>query len=215
MAGRGLRWRYVALGLLLGGVGALVPAAAHDRAAGLAAAMAPQTLNDDADTFYRGIVMDESELAELRGGFNIAGMQLDFGAELRTLIDNQVQLVTQMTFSRAGEMQIVSQSFSDATGKATQVGPGSGVSITDITPDGVNLAGLADFTGVTLRDGQDFTAALHNITQNAIMSSVISNASGKDIQQAIDISVNVSNVGQLRAAKHRAAIFDSLSGVIR
>lgn len=166
------------------------------------------------DAYHRGTVISESELAQLRGGFNIAGMQLSFGAELSTLIDNQIQLVSVLNVSRSG-VDLVSQSFSDPSGMATRVGPEAGVRVVDMTPAGVNLAGLADFSGVTLQDTQGFTAALHQVTQNAILSGVVSNASGRDIQQRIDINVHVGNVGALRAAKQRAAVTDSFSGILR
>ncbi|MDN3523260.1 hypothetical protein [Halomonas ramblicola] len=167
------------------------------------------------DVYHRGVVMDESEMAQLRGGFNIAGMELDFGAELRSLIDDKVQLVTRLNFTRTGEPRVLSQTFEDLTGSAIRVGPDSGIRVTEVTPDNVNLSGLENFSGITLQDEQGFTAALHNISRNAILSGVISNASGKNIQQAIDVSVHLSNVGELRAAKQRAAIIDSFSGIIR
>ncbi len=167
------------------------------------------------DVYHRGVVMDESEMAQLRGGFNIAGMEMDFGAELRSLIDDKVQLVTRLNFTRTGEPRILSQTFEDLTGAAIRVSPDSGLKVTEVTPDNVNLSGLENFSGIALQDQQGFTAALHNISRNAILSGVISNASGKNIQQAIDVSVHLSNVGELRAAKQRAAIIDSFSGIIR
>ncbi|PMR69457.1 hypothetical protein C1H66_10730 [Halomonas heilongjiangensis] len=172
------------------------------------------TAGRDDDIFHRGMVMEEDELEQLRGGFNIAGMELAFGAELSTRIGNQVQLISVMNVTRSG-VELVSQSFNDRGGTATRVGPEAGVRVVDMTPAGINLAGLADFSGVTLQDAQGFTAALHRVTQDAILSGIVSNASGQDIQQRIDISVRVGNVGELQAAKQRAAIIDSFSGILR
>lgn len=183
--------------------------------AGTAPISDASTADEKADVYRRGTVIADSELAQLRGGFNIAGMQLSFGAELSTLIDNQIQLVSVLNVSRSGGVELVSQSFSDPGGMATRVGPEAGVRVVDMTPAGVNLAGLADFSGVTLQDAQGFTAALHRVTQNAILSGVVSNASGRNIQQRIDINVHVGNVGALRAAKQRAAVIDSFSGLLR
>ncbi|WP_147273775.1 hypothetical protein [Vreelandella rituensis] len=89
------------------------------------------------------------------------------------------------------------------------------MSVTDMTPGGIDLSGLADFSGVTLSDPKGFTAALHNITRDAIVSGVVSNASGRIIQQRIDIDVRLNNIGALRAAKQRASIVDSFSGILR
>ncbi|MEQ6888801.1 hypothetical protein ABE957_08975 [Halomonas sp. CS7] len=149
----------------------------------------------------------------MRAGFNLGGIDVDFGARLQTLIDNRVEMISVVNFTRAGA-NIVSQTFSDPAGAAMQVGNG-GISVTDVTPGGVNLTGLADFSGIALNDAKGFTSALHNITRNAIISSVVSNASGRDIQQRIDINVRLNNMGALDAARKRAAIVDSFSGILR
>lgn len=165
------------------------------------------------DGFYRGTVIAEQELGQMRAGFNLGGLEVDFGARLQTLIDNRVELVSVVNFTQAGA-DIVSQSFRDPAGAAMQVGGGA-ISVSEVTPDGVNLSGLADFSGVALSDANGFTAALHNITREAIVSGVVSNASQRSIQQRIDISVRLNNIGALDAARKRAAILDSFSGILR
>lgn len=164
--------------------------------------------------FHRGTVIAEAELDQMRAGFNIGGLDVDFGARLQTMIDNSIELVSVVNFTRAGA-DIVSQTFRDPSLAASQVGPGTGLSVTDVTPGSVNLAGLADFSGIALNDPKGFTAALHNITRNAIVSGVVSNASGRNIQQRIDVDVRLNNIGALRAAKQRAAIVDSFAGILR
>ncbi len=98
------------------------------------------------DIFHRGEVIDEMELASLRGGFRIGGMELAFGAELTTRIDEQVQLVSLVNITPTG-IDLVSRTLSDPTGKAALVGEGTGVRITDLTPNGVDLTGFAGFPG--------------------------------------------------------------------
>ncbi len=166
------------------------------------------------DDFHRGTVIADAELDQMRAGFNISGLDVDFGARLQTMIDNSIELVSVVNFTKAG-MDLVSQTFRDPSRSARQVGGGTGLSVTDVTPGGVDLSGLADFSGITLNDHKGFTAALHNITRNAIVSGVVSNASGRDIQQRINIDVRLSNIGALRAAKQRASIVDSFSGILR
>lgn len=165
------------------------------------------------DDFYRAIVIAENELDQMRAGFNIGGLDVDFGARLQTMIDNSIELVSVVNFSKAG-MDLVSQTLTDPSRSARQVGPGTPLSITDMTPGGVDLSGLAGFSGVTLNDHKGFTAALHNITRNAIVSGVVSNASGRAIQQQINIDVRLNNIGALRAAKQRASIVNSFSGIL-
>ncbi|MGM0857496.1 MAG: hypothetical protein ACQEW0_10480 [Pseudomonadota bacterium] len=166
------------------------------------------------DEFSRGVVIAEAELDQLRAGFSLGGLDVDFGARLQTMIDNSIELVSVVNFTRAGA-DVVSQTFRDPSGSASQVGPGTGRLVTDMTPDGMELSGLAGFSGVTLSDPKGFTAALQNITRDAIVSGVVSNASGRNIQQRIDIDVRLNNIGALKAAKQRTAIADSFAGILR
>ena len=165
------------------------------------------------DGFYRGAVIADEELGQMRAGFNFGGLDVDFGARLQTLIDDRVELVSVVNFTQAGT-HLVSQTLRDPGGMATQVGNGM-LPVTDVTPVGVDLTGLADFSGVALSDTKGFTTALHNITRDAIVSGVVSNASGRSIQQRIDINVRLNNIGALDAARKRAAILNSFSGVLR
>jgi len=175
-------------------------------------AMPPlSTIKDD---FQKGVVIAEAELGQMRAGFNIGGLDMDFGARLQTRIDNSIELVSVVNFTQAG-VDIVSQTFRDPSRSASLVGPGTGLSVTDMTPGGVDLSGLAGFSGVALNDAKGFTAALQNITRDAILSGVVSNAAGRQIQQRIDVDVRLNNVGALRAAKQRAAIVESFSGILR
>ncbi len=166
------------------------------------------------DIYYRGEVIEEATLETLRGGFRIGGMELAFGAELTTLIDNQIQLVSLVNITATG-VDLVSRTLSDPTGQATLVGPGTGVRITDLTPNGVDLTGLAGFSGVTLEDSRGFTAALHQVTNQAILSGVVTNASGAAIDQRVEIQVHVGNIGRLQMARQRQAIVDTFPGLLR
>ena len=166
------------------------------------------------DEFSRGVVIAEIELDQLRAGFSLGGLDVDFGARLQTMIDSSIELVSVINFTRAG-VDVVSQTFRAPSGSVSQVGPGTGVLVTDLTPAGVDLSGLAGFSGVTLSDAKGFTAALQNITRDAIVSGVVSNAYGRNIQQRINVDVQLNNIGALKAARQRAAIVDSFSGILR
>lgn len=186
------------------------PAAVHDAPRLYAEVSQPSGAQDG---FYRGTVIADEEMGQMRAGFNFGGLDVDFGARLQTLIDNRVEMVSVVNFTQAGT-NIVSQTFRDPAGAAIPLGNGA-VSVTNVTPGGVDLTGLADFSGIALNDAKGFTTALHNITRDAIISGVVSNASGRDIQQRIDINVRLNNIGALDAARKRAAILDSFSGILR
>jgi hypothetical protein len=167
------------------------------------------------DDFHRGTVIAEDELSQMRAGFNIAGLEMDFGARLQTRIDDSLELVSLLNVTRRGTEMVDQQLYDHSGGLATLVGADAGVRLNEVTPAGVDLTGLADFSGVTIQDASGFSAALHGVTRNAILAGVVSNASGRVIQQRLDVSVHLRNVGEVQAARQRAAILDSFSGLLR
>lgn len=169
------------------------------------AAMAP--LEEDIYTQAHAAIIPMNDMQELRGGFSIAGVDVDFGATLQTHIDGMVSMQTQLAFRRAG-IDIVSQQVSGLSANATSISP-STTPITQVAPASFNLAGLADFSGLAFSNAESFTAALHNITRNAIISAVVSNDSGQNISHSIDVSVSLKNVDALQASQSRAAIMRS------
>ena len=206
-------------------------------------------------------LIDRAEMAELRGGLTIGGINMEFGATLRTLIDN-VKLTTAYRISEAG-IQVLSETLgnvsmedvvqqggnaaagvtpiarfggisipvsisrSPATATAppstsaasqplsagvdaTLVGPSTGTKVTDLTPVGVSLSGVENYRGVVVNDAKGFTAALHDITRQAIISSLISTASDRKVNQRLELDVRLQNLGEVRAAAIRAAVAQRL-----
>ena len=206
-------------------------------------------------------LIDQAEMAELRGGLSIGGIDMEFGATLRTLIDN-VKLTTAYRISEAG-IQVLSETLgrvsvedvmqqggnaapgvtpiarfggisipisisrSSATAAAPQstatasqplstgvdatlVGPSTGTKVTDLTPVGVSLSGVENYSGVVVNDAKGFTAALHDITRQAIISSLISTASDRKVSQRLELDVRLQNLGEVRAAAIRAAVAQRL-----
>ncbi|WP_136254731.1 hypothetical protein [Onishia niordana] len=170
------------------------------------AAMSP--LDEDIYTHSHASIIPLDAMDELRGGFSIGGVDVDFGATLQTKIDGMVRMQTQLAFNKAG-INVVSEDVYDASPNVTSVSP-KGTSVTKVAPKAFNLAGLSDFTGVAISDAGSFTAALHNITRKAIISAVVSNGSGQNISQSIDVSVSLKNVEALQSAKAQAAIMRSI-----
>lgn len=170
------------------------------------------------DVFAQAQVIATQDLAELRGGFSIAGLEMSFGATLRTMIDN-VRLETVLNFTEAG-INIASQSLhntnqigNDITEQTQQiflVGPGIGKSVLEVAPEGVDIPGLKNFSGAVVNDAKGFTAALYNITHEAILSTVVGNASNRVIRHELDLRLDIGNMDAVRAAQLRSTIMDSL-----
>ena len=166
------------------------------------------------DIYYRGIVLPDEGMAELRGGFRLAGMDLNFGAKLTTAINERVRYITQVAFDNAGARVLSSTLEQSGAESVTQVGGPGGVDAASIGGK-IDLTGLSDFSGVLMSDGQGgMTAALHNITRDAIVSSLSTTASGQSISNEIDVSVQVMNIGEMRSSRQRGAILNSLQGML-
>lgn len=186
------------------------------------------TRPDDRGIFHRGEMIPEAELDTLRGGFSLGGMELNFGAKLTTLINNTIRYETEVAFRNSG-MEVLSQTISNAgAGPVTLVGsgssgvspasiPGSSLIVGSAGGGALDLSGLSDFSGIVVEGpgGIGSTAALHRITRQAIVSTLATTASGQTIQNDIDVSVYINNIGELRAAQQKARILNSLQGVIR
>lgn len=179
------------------------------------------------DIYYRGEVIPTTTLDSLRGGFSLAGMEMNFGAKLTTLINDRVRYETRLAFSQSGTDVISRRLDVSGTGSETlnvsgtgsetltQVGAGTGVSAADIIGQ-LNLAGLDGYHGVVLDDGMGgATAALHSITRKAIVSTLSTTASGQSIRNDIDVSVHILNAGELQSQRQRAMILNSLLGAPR
>ncbi|WP_146143041.1 hypothetical protein, partial [Halomonas sp. ND22Bw] len=52
--------------------------------------------------FNRGEMISDEGMSDLRGGFNLGGMELNFGAKLTTMINDRVRYITQVAFDNAG-----------------------------------------------------------------------------------------------------------------
>ncbi|MCK2185026.1 hypothetical protein [Halomonas getboli] len=186
------------------------------------------------DIYYRGEMLSEGGMSELRGGFRMAGMELNFGAKLTSDINDRVRYITQVAFDNAGA-RVLSRTLeqsattgidvtpvspnpgsASAAGNAVESAVKGGINAADIA-GALNLDGLSDFSGVLVSDpaGGGMTAALHNITRNAIISSLSTTASGQSISNKIDVSVNVLNFREIRASRQRAMILNSLQGIPR
>ncbi|MBB3141752.1 hypothetical protein [Halomonas organivorans] len=196
------------------------------------------------DIYYRGEVLSNDGMADLRGGFKLAGMDMSFGATLSTMINDKVRYITQVAFDNAGTRVLSStlEKSGIGSGTVTQIGPsggsgapgqgtgggvggignagsssgvGNSVNAADIRGQ-LNLAGLSDFSGVLFSDSNGgMTAALHRITRNAIVSSLSTTASGLTISNDVDVSVHVMNIGEVKASRQRAMILNSLQGLPR
>lgn len=126
--------------------------------------------------------LDESLLAEQRGGFTMNGMTVSLGAEFRTFLEGDLVLKTTVSWRPEGmtREEWSSASISQATAEQLR--------------DGV-LSG----NGITMRVGDqsvylanDNRTALVHRTDGGLQNMVINTASNTNIRQEADITLDVA-----------------------
>jgi len=118
------------------------------------------------------------------------------------------QTVVELTTTRTEELW---QTLVDPAGNAVAIDPAQGGSINDVTPAGLSVPGLDPFSGVAVNDAKGFSAVLHNVTNQAMIGGVVSNATERSIGNKMNIDVTVNNVKALRNLGIQSRIVNALS----
>jgi hypothetical protein len=126
-------------------------------------------------------VMSLEDMEALRGGFEIAGLNINFGATVTTLVNGIPALVTTLTWTDVGAF------VEETVGEVGQ-------NISDMTPEqltAMGLDGLENSGGVVIQDEAGVTALVHNITEGSLQNIIINNATGRDLAQEIDVTLTL------------------------
>lgn len=127
----------------------------------------------------------DSELADMRGGFLVAdNLQFNFGALMQTLVNGQVAMQTQVTYTPAGPQV------------AQTVAPNAvqGATVSNGTINGLNLAGIDPKTITLLNNGA--TALIQKVTGGTVQNIVINTASNQNIHQATQLQLQLPGFAQ-------------------
>jgi hypothetical protein len=135
------------------------------------------------DSWDEGVeLISESEMDALRGGFAVgSGIEIQFGAQITTLVNGVPALTTNLTWSNTGQL------VSDTIGQIGQ-------SIEHLTSEQraeLGLDGLESAGGVVIEDADGVTALVHNITQGALQNIIVNSATGRDLRQEIDLTLTL------------------------
>lgn len=154
---------------------------------------------------------DPELLAALRGGLRAGGLDLEFAANVRTLVNGALVLESVVNLTPGGTT--VTQSDMPSTGVDPTTlsfvsGLGNGGS--NALPAG--LAGLAGQTGVVIEDPTGITTALHSVTREQILGVLFTTASHQQIRQEINVDVTVANFGRFQDAARGALLNGRLLG---
>ena len=146
------------------------------------------------------VVLDSEELDTLRGGFQFAGLNFEFGANIRSFIDNTLVLESIVTITTDGVIQhqairlpgaddsrspFVPQGTggTSAADSNLPIATGPATAASMVVPDNIDLTGLSNALGVSINDHKGFTAALHEATRERIISTLINTASDRKLRQ--------------------------------
>lgn len=153
-------------------------------------------------------VMSDQEMSGNRGGFQIAGLNINFGAVVTTYVNGTPALSTTLTWTDVG-------AFVDQT--VGQIG----TNISDMSPDelaALGLEGLQGTDGVVIEDEAGVTALVHNITEGSLQNIIINNATGRDLTQEIDVTLELPGFdvmqGALLVETFGIRLNDDLSGFL-
>ncbi len=135
-------------------------------------------------------VLADAELAEQRAGFAVQGMQVNFGAEIRTFIDDELMVQTNISWQ---------------DGAATMSREISSM-LTSVEADQLE-DGMLQTPSITMRVG-DATVLLANAGQTAIMfrpeaplqTAIINTASNVSVRQEINSTLDLAGYEQYRGA---------------
>lgn len=126
--------------------------------------------------------LDESLLAEQRGGFTMNGMTVSLGAEFRTFIEGELVLRTNISWSQQGSSreEWASGVLSPATADQLRDGILSG--------NGITMR-VGDQSVYLANDGR--TALVHR-TDGGLQNVLLNTASNQNIRQEADITLDVA-----------------------
>ena len=163
--------------------------------AGAAPAFAASDELDDLE------VVSDAELAQQRGGFAIAGMEVSLGAEIRTFLDNQLVLQTNVSWTPTGAVttQVVSGALTEVTAAELQ-------------------AGILNSGGISMRVGDDSvflanqgqTALVHR-TEGGLQNVLVNTANEVAIRQEVDAVLDLGGVADFQADMMADRVSDALA----
>lgn len=148
--------------------------------------------------------LDESLLAEERGGFTMNGMTISLGAEFRTYIKDELVLRTTVSWRPEGTTreEWASAAISQATAEQLRDGVLSGSGITMRVGD----------QSVYLANGGQ-TALIHR-TDGGLQNVLLNTASNTDIRQEADVALDIAGYAAFGGAIADAMRISGLNDAI-
>jgi hypothetical protein len=135
-------------------------------------------------------VMLDAEMDDLRGGFEINGIQIGFGAVVTSYMNGAPVLTTTITWTDAGS--VIEQTMANV-----------GQRLEDLTPEAraaLGVDGLDQASGIVISDEAGITALVHNVTKGALQNIIVNSATGRDLAQDIDVTLTLPGFDAIQDA---------------
>jgi hypothetical protein len=131
-----------------------------------------------------GPPLDATELKREVGGFQTpGGLEIGFGAEVRTYVDGKLALQTHLTWTDKGAVRTTSNA--------------KGEEISGATGAGINIGG-APGAGLFVPGDNGGTVVLHGLDSDQISGLVFNTADNRDIRQEVNVTLNVPDLSQFQ-----------------
>lgn len=141
-----------------------------------------------------GAPLSDEELAVERGGIQLpTGMEVGFGASVRTFVDGALVLESKLVWTDQGAMQSEA-----APSLASQRQTGQ-ITLSD---------GAAQLPGVAVSGDGGSTVVLHELSAARIANVVVNTANNRDIRQEVQIDLAIPELSQFQqsAIQERASM---------
>lgn len=139
--------------------------------------------------------LSDEELSSLRGGFiTTNGFTFGFGVVIRTYVNEQLALKTQMTWTPTGP--VTEQVRGDAPGVTDMAS-----ALTSLLNNGIDLSGISDTAGgVALVDGDGATAMIHNVTSGQLQNLIVNSANNRNLRQDMELNLYLPDLAAMQSA---------------
>jgi hypothetical protein len=138
----------------------------------------------------------KEELQDMRGGLRIAGLDLDFAAQVQVYVNNVKVATTQLVLNALGGIDS-STVFDNA--------PPGGLSVTPFLHDGpVGLNGMQGFAIADTGGARSF--ALHSIGLSHTTGAVVNTINGVAVKQMVDATLVINNFAAVQSNLLRQAM---------
>ena len=150
------------------------------------------------------VLVDDHDLDKLRGGFIWSGLDINFGADIRTYVDGELMLHTILNWTDNGAetIQTASAGLNPVDTSALQDG---------IFSNGNIRMKLGDSPGYLLNGGR--TLIGHELA-NGVQNMLINTSSGFDSVQEVDATIDLGGYQDFRSDLFRDRITNSVNELV-